>query len=174
MAHGSAGQQDGGLIVRVRLGIVVHDVVEHALRLCVVLFVEVGLAHDEVGIIDGLHVLLATDQHRMFVDGFRGLLNGPVQIGQCRTEVRLAGIVIDRQARRVVVLAHLGKFRLGVFHGLLAIPKHIVLVGYIMVGPVGERVFGCGTGRQPDQQGCQQAYQHERKKVIFLFQSCRI
>ena len=69
LSHLGTGQQHLGLIQNVRFWISVHNIVQHALCLDVILLVEIGFGHQEVSIINGFDVLFALEHHGVLVDG---------------------------------------------------------------------------------------------------------
>ena len=63
LPHLGAGQQHFSLVSDVRLRVGVYDVVQHALRLYVILLVKIGFGHQEIGIINSFDVFLALNHH---------------------------------------------------------------------------------------------------------------
>ena len=82
LPDGSAGVHDFGFFLDIRHFVGVLNVGESPLCLVIVLFIEIGLSHQEIGVVDILHIFLASNVHRVLVDTFRGFLNHSVHVGQ--------------------------------------------------------------------------------------------
>ena len=63
LPHLGTGKQYLRFVADVRLRVGVRDVVQHTLRLHVVLLVEIGFGHQEISVVNGFDVFLALDHH---------------------------------------------------------------------------------------------------------------
>ena len=96
LPDGTAGVPYHRLLHTVSVLVSRDDVTENALRLHIILLVEIGLAHHQVGIVNRLDVLLALEKHRMLVYGLRRLLNHTVHRRVNAGQFRLLWIAVYR------------------------------------------------------------------------------
>ena len=145
LSHGSARLKHGRLIEGVGFRVIMRDVVGDSRRLGIVLLVEIRFGHQQISVVNGLHIFLASNQHRMLVNGLGCLFYRPIQMRQCGPQFRFVRIIVHRQCGREVVFGKFGHFGFRLFHGLLSVPKHIVPACHIMIRTVGEGVLRCGA-----------------------------
>ena len=125
----------------------------------VVVFIEMRLAHDEIGVIDPSHTLAAAELHRVFLHADGSLLKGAVHGGVHRRAVLLCPVVVDTEHLSIVVLHSATQLLVALLKALLAIEIDVIVAGQIMVHATGEGVLLGGASAQ--HQGQHTAYRHE-------------
>ena len=132
----------------------------------IVLFVEMGFGHDEVGVVDPLHAFLAVEFHGVFLDADGGLLQGAVHLGVQRHTVVFGAVVIHPEHFGIVVFDVVSELLVAFFEAVFTIPKHVVVAGEVMVCPSGEGVLFGGTACE--QECCRQ--QGEEDVYVMFFE----
>ena len=139
-----------------------ENVVENALRLLVILFVEIGFSHHQVGIVDILHILLPFEKHRVLVDTLRPLLNHAVHSGIDARELLFGRIHINGQRGDIIILAQFGMFFLAILKGFFAVEIDIEAGSHVMKTPIDGRIFACRAAAQENY-----CHQQDSNRVLF-------